>query len=73
VQRFDSTPGEGAAIDVAWTIRRVEGSAVTSGRSSVMERAAGPGYEALVAAHSRALGLVSREIAQALAAFAARP
>jgi hypothetical protein len=73
VQRFDSTPGEGAAIDVAWTIRRVEGSAVTSGRSTVMERAAGPGYEALVAAHSRALGVVSREIAQALAAFAARP
>lgn len=72
VQRFDSTPGEGAAIDVAWSIRRVEGNAQASGRSSVTERAAGPGYEALVAAHSRALGAVSREIAQSLVAFAAR-
>lgn len=72
VQRFDSTPGEGAAIDVAWSIRRVGENAETSGRSSVTERAAGPGYDALVAAHSRALGAVSREIAQALIALAAR-
>jgi uncharacterized lipoprotein YmbA len=72
VQRFDSTPGEGAAIEVAWSIRRVEGSAETSGRSSVKESAAGSGYDALVAAHSRALGAVSREIAQALVAFVAR-
>jgi uncharacterized lipoprotein YmbA len=72
VQRFDSTPGEGAAIDVAWSIRRMEGNAETRGRSSVKESAAGPGYEALVAAHSRALAAVSGEIAQALVAFAAR-
>jgi uncharacterized lipoprotein YmbA len=72
VQRFDSTPGEGAAIDVAWSIRRREGNAETRGRSSVKESAAGPGYDALVAAHSRALAAVSGEIAQALVAFAAR-
>jgi uncharacterized lipoprotein YmbA len=72
VQRFDSTPGEGAAIDVAWSIRRREGNAETRGRSSVKESAAGPGYDALVAAHSRALAAVSCEIAQALVAFAAR-
>jgi uncharacterized lipoprotein YmbA len=72
VQRFDSTPGEGAAIDVAWSIRRMEGNAETRGRSSVKESAAGPGYDALVAAHSRALAAVSGEIAQALVAFAAR-
>jgi hypothetical protein len=71
VQRFDST-GDTASIDVAWTIRRVEGSAVTSGRSSVTERSGSGGYEALVAAQSRALGTVSREIAQALSSFAAR-
>jgi uncharacterized lipoprotein YmbA len=71
VQRFDSS-ADAAAIDVAWSIRRVEGSAVTSGRSSVTERAAGGGYEGLVAAQSRALGTVSHEIAQALAAFATR-
>jgi uncharacterized lipoprotein YmbA len=72
VQRFDSTPGEGAAIDVAWSIRRAEGNAQAMGRSSVTERAAGAGYDALVAAHSRALGAVSREIAQALVELAAR-
>jgi uncharacterized lipoprotein YmbA len=71
VQRFDLTAGS-AAIEIAWSIRRVEGNAVISGHSSVTERAAGGGYDALVAAHNRALGTVSREIAQALVAFAAR-
>jgi uncharacterized lipoprotein YmbA len=72
VQRFDSTADGGAALDVTWSIRRVDGNALASGRSSVTERAGGAGYEALVAAHSRALGVVSHEIAQALIAFAAR-
>ena len=66
VQRFDSTPGEGAAIEVAWSVRRVAGNVVKSGRSSVTERASGPGYDALAAAHSRALASVSRDIAQTL-------
>jgi uncharacterized lipoprotein YmbA len=70
VQRFESLPGEGVALEVAWTLRR-EGAADTRvGRSSIREKATAGGYEGLVAAHSRALATVSREIAESLAAFA---
>ena len=66
VQRFDSAPGEAATIDVLWQVRPAKGAA-RSGRSSVRE-AAGPGYDALVAAHGRALAAVSRDIAAAIRA-----
>jgi hypothetical protein len=70
VQRFESRPGEGVALEVAWTLRR-DGTADTRvGRSSISEKAGIGGYEGLVAAHSRALATVSREIAEDLAAFA---
>jgi uncharacterized protein len=66
VQRFDSMPGQGVAVDIVWTVRRSSGDAARSGRASVTERSAGPGYEGLVAAHSRALANVSRDIAAAI-------
>jgi uncharacterized lipoprotein YmbA len=66
VRRFDSMPGQGASIEVGWTLRRAADNRVRSGRSVVTEPSA-PGYDALVAGHSRALAKVSREIA-ALAA-----
>jgi uncharacterized protein len=64
VQRFESAPRESATIQVAWTVRSRDGAAV-SGQSVATETAA-PGYDALVAAHSRALERVSREIAAAI-------
>ena len=67
VQRFDSTPGESAVIDVYWTVRRGE-SEPTSGRSLVKGTANGSGYDALAAAHGRALVTVSRDIAVAIRA-----
>ena len=65
VQRFDSVLGEAAVIDALWTIR-VPGGAPRGGRSTVREPVAGPGFDALVAAHGRALARVSREIADAI-------
>jgi uncharacterized lipoprotein YmbA len=65
IQRFDSAPQEGATIQASWTVRPQNGSALT-GRSLVSEPA-GAGYDALVAAHSRALAAVSRDIAAAIA------
>jgi hypothetical protein len=64
VQRFDSSPSA-ATIQASWTIRMKEGVAPLSGRSVVTEPA-GAGYDALVAAHSRALARVSGEIAAAI-------
>jgi uncharacterized lipoprotein YmbA len=66
VQRFDSSM-QGALIQASWTIRTKEGAPTLTGRSVVTENA-GAGYDALVAAHSRALARVSSEIADAIRA-----
>jgi len=68
IQRFEMTAGEGVALDALWSVRRSDGVAVTSGRSVVSEPAGAAGYDALVAAQSRALASVSRDLAHALRA-----
>jgi len=65
VLRFDSVPGDAATVEVAWTLRAPDGES-RFGRTRVRERVEGAGYEALVAAHSRALRAVSAEIADAV-------
>jgi uncharacterized protein len=67
VQRFDSALGEAATVEVLWQVRPAKGAA-RSGRSLVREATGGPGYDALVAAHGRALAAVSRDIAGAIRA-----
>jgi uncharacterized protein len=64
IQRFDSTPGVSAEIEASWTVRARDG-ALLAGRSVAAEPS-GAGYDELVAAHSRALGAVSRGIANAI-------
>jgi len=66
IQRFDSALGEAATIDALWVVRRSSGGASKAGRTSVREPAAGAGLDALIAAHSRALARVSRDIAGAI-------
>ena len=68
IQRFDSVLGEAVTIDALWTVRRAAGGATKTGRSSVRETVSGAGFDALVAAHSRALASVSRDIAGAIRA-----
>lgn len=65
VQRFDSALGEAATVEVLWQVRAAKG-APRSGRSQVREATAGPGYDALVAAHGRALAAVSSDLAAAI-------
>jgi uncharacterized lipoprotein YmbA len=67
VQEFDSRPGEGVTVEIAWTVHAPGAGVNRNGRSSVTQPTSGPGYEGLVAAHSRALERVSVEIAQAIA------
>jgi len=55
------------AIDAHWSVRRFGDENGLSGRSLVREPVAGADWNALVAAHSRALGSVSRDIANAIA------
>jgi hypothetical protein len=71
VRRFDSVIGEAATVEVVWTLRRTKGAPIT-GRSVAREATAGAGYDALVAAHSRALASVSRDIAAAVKTMRAK-
>jgi uncharacterized lipoprotein YmbA len=63
VLRFDSVLDDAATVEVAWTLRPSNGGEPRFGRTLVREPVSAAGYEALVAAHSRALRAVSAEIA----------
>jgi hypothetical protein len=66
VARFDGTLGTGALLDANWRILGAEGKTLREARFAVSEPAPEPTYSALVAAMSRCLGGLSREIAAAL-------
>jgi len=70
VVRFESKLGDSATVDVLWAIGRGGDEApARSGHSTVVQPAGG-GYDALVAAHSRALAQVSGDIASAIRSLA---
>ncbi|HMW54425.1 MULTISPECIES: PqiC family protein [Candidatus Accumulibacter] len=71
VQRFESVADEAVTLEGVWLLRRPGGEA-TSGRSALRETVQGEGYEALAAAHSRALAGMSRDIAAAIRVEAGR-
>jgi uncharacterized lipoprotein YmbA len=62
IQRFDSVLGEAATLEVLWRVI-VTGEAAANGRFLIREPAGGQGYDALAAAHSRALAALSNDIA----------
>ena len=67
IQRFESELGKGVTLDALWSVGRgLSIAAPRKGRSLVHEPADGTGYEALVAAHGRALAALSGDIARAL-------
>jgi uncharacterized lipoprotein YmbA len=66
VQRFDSVPGRSVLIDAVWAVRVVASGATKSGRTLANEPVEGASYDAIAAAHSRALGRVSTDIAAAI-------
>ncbi|MDO8738682.1 membrane integrity-associated transporter subunit PqiC [Candidatus Deferrimicrobium sp.] len=66
VMVFDSTLGESAVLDAVWGIRGAGDGAIRSGRTTVRETVSDDSYAALVAAHSRALEKLSRDIADAI-------
>ena len=65
VQRFESTLGDGVLIDAVWSVAPKSGER-RAGRTVAREKARGPDYDGLAAAHSAALASVSREIAAAI-------
>jgi uncharacterized lipoprotein YmbA len=63
VQRFESVTSDAVTVDALWAVRRAAGGETRTGRSLVREPTAGAGYDAVVAAHGRALTHVSQDIA----------
>ncbi len=69
VQSFRSVPGEAAVLDAVWTMRRAKDGRTETRRTRVREAVQENGYEALAAAHSRALARLSLDIADAVRAL----
>ncbi len=69
VQRFESAPGEAATLDAVWAISRAKDGQSRVGRTTVREAAPDKSYDALAAAHSRAVARLSRDIADAVRAL----
>jgi uncharacterized lipoprotein YmbA len=70
VQRFESVVGQEAVVDAVWTVRKTGGGEARSGRTLAREPIQGDTFEAIAAAHSRALARVSDDIAAAIRAEA---
>jgi uncharacterized lipoprotein YmbA len=70
VQSFQSTPGEAAVLDAVWTVRRSKDGKAETGRTTVREAVREQSYDALAAAHSRAVARLSQDIADAVRALA---
>ena len=69
VQTFDSAPGDAATLNAVWIVRRARDGKSDTGRTTVREATADKGYEALAAAHRRALYRMSQDIAGAVSAL----
>jgi uncharacterized protein len=63
VQSFQSAPGESSSMNAVWTVRRTKDGKTETGRTTVREPAQDKDYDALAAAHSRALIRLSQDIA----------
>ena len=68
VQRFESVPGQGVVVDAVWAVQKETIKGTRTGRTVAREPLQGEGFEALAAAHSRALATVSADIAAAIRA-----
>lgn len=70
VQRFDSIRGQAALLEAVWAVRKTAGGETRSGRTVARESVQTDGFDALAAAHSRALAKLSGDIAAAIRAEA---
>jgi len=64
VQRFDGQLDEAAFLEARWVLTEKETDLILTGFSRYQEQVEGAGYPALVAAQSRLLEALSREIAE---------
>src|SRR5262249_41155389 len=65
VQRFEAVREQTALVDAVWVVRDAVGK-TRAGRTVAQETLQGQGFDALAAAHSRALTKLSEDIATAI-------
>ena len=68
VLRFDSVADQSTFLDAVWTVHSPTDSQSRSGRTTARETVQGKGFDALAAAHSRAVASLSADIAAAIRA-----
>ena len=66
VQRFQSSLGDAATLDAVWSVTRTRDGKLQTGRTTAREAAAERSFDALAAAHSRAVGRLSQDLANAV-------
>jgi uncharacterized lipoprotein YmbA len=66
IQKFESVRGKEVVDEATWVIRRMADGHSRAGNTLVREPAQGDGFDALAAAHSRALAKMSGDIAAAI-------
>jgi uncharacterized lipoprotein YmbA len=69
VQTFESAPGDAATLNAAWSVRRTRDGKTVTSRTTVREPTQDKSYDALAAAHSRALARMSQDVADAIRAL----
>lgn len=73
VQRFDSAPGSYALLDAVYSVRRTADGRTVAGRTTDRQAPADKSYDALAAAHSRAVARLAGDIAGAVRGLASSP
>jgi uncharacterized lipoprotein YmbA len=63
ILRFESEPDRAATLDALWTVNSRKAGESRRTRTTITEPTRGSGYAEVIAAHSRALGRLSDEIA----------
>jgi uncharacterized lipoprotein YmbA len=66
IQRFESVPGEAATLEAVWAVSRTKDGKSQTGRTTAREATADGSFDALAAAHSRAIGRLSQDLANAV-------
>lgn len=69
VRAFEGVPGE--AVLARWVVADADGRALAVEESRIEQPVASGSWDAYAAAHSEALGAVTRQIAERIAALAA--
>ena len=73
VRSFESVQGKYALLNAVWTVRRIKDGKTETGRTSAQESVEDGSFDALAAAHSRALARLSKDIADAIQTLARAP